>query len=267
MLLWSLGGMAATLFLLALAFHVGTRGRLGWIAVVSVAAYVGFAAIGLGPVFWLLIAEIFPLALRGRAMSLSTLAVWGFNLIVSATFLDLVVAIGGAGTFVVYAVLSLVALVFVLLIVPETKRLSLEQIEEAIEAGVDWQRLAGLTGFSTHVIVVNRSCGNLSHEFGDNVSPVQEIYGAGGSVLVHLVSAYAERTAYAGRLDVVGGRMNVENDFASSPLYCNFTNTALCGDPKALPGGDIGHSAFPDAVWGGRLRVRPTPDSYIEAGV
>ena len=64
-----------------------------------------------------------------------------------------------------------------------------------LESDIDWQRLAGLTGFSTHVIVVNRSGGNLSHEFGDNVSPVQEIFGAGGSVLVHLVSAYAERTA------------------------------------------------------------------------
>ena len=135
LLLWSLGGMALTLFVLAFAFHVGTSGHLAWIAVASVAAYVGFFAIGLGPVFWLLIAEIFPLALRGRAMSLSTVAVWGFNLIVSATFLNLVLAIGSAGTFVVYAVLSLVALVFVFLIVPETKGLSLEQIEEAIEAG------------------------------------------------------------------------------------------------------------------------------------
>jgi porin len=136
-----------------------------------------------------------------------------------------------------------------------------------LETDIDWQRLAGLTGFSTHVIVVNRSGGNLSHEFGDNVSPVQEIYGAGGSVVAHLVSAYGEWIGYVGRLDLAAGWMNVENDFASSPLYCNFTNNALCGDPKALPGGDIGHSAFPDAVWGGRIRVRPTPDTYIEAGV
>ena len=135
-----------------------------------------------------------------------------------------------------------------------------------LKSHIDWQRLTGLTGFSTHVIAVNRSGGNTSRLFGDNVSPVQEIYGAGGSVLVHLVSAYAERTAYNGELDVAAGWMNVENDFASSPLYCNFMNNALCGDPKALPGGDIGHSAFPDAVWGGRVRVRPTPDTSLEAG-
>ena len=137
----------------------------------------------------------------------------------------------------------------------------------AVSADIDWQRLAGLTGFSTHMILVNRSGANDSHLFGDNVSPVQEIYGAGGDVAVHLVSLYAEESMYAGRLDVAGGWMNVENDFASSPLYCNYMNNGLCGDPKALPGGDIGHSAYPDAVWAGRIRVRPTPATYVVAGV
>ncbi len=137
----------------------------------------------------------------------------------------------------------------------------------SLVSDIDWQRLAGLTGFSTHAIVVNRSGGNLSHLFGDNVSPVQEIFGSGGSVVAHLVSAYAERAASGGRLDIAAGWMNVENDFASSPLYCDFMNNGLCGDPKALPGGDIGHSAFPDAVWGGRALVRPTPDTYIKAGL
>jgi porin len=134
-------------------------------------------------------------------------------------------------------------------------------------ADVDWQRLAGVTGLSTHLIVVNRSGANDSHLFGDNVSPVQEIFGAGGDVAAHLVSAYAQELLLGGRLDLAAGWMNVENDFASSPLYCNYMNNGLCGDPKALPGGDIGHSAYPDAVWGGRVRIRPTPDTYIVAGV
>jgi MFS transporter, SP family, galactose:H+ symporter len=133
LLLWSLGGMAVTLLMLCGAFHAGASGQLAWIAVLSVAAYVGFFAIGLGPVFWLLIAEIFPLALRGRAMSLATVANWGFNLIVSATFLDLVSALGGAGVFLVYAILSIMAVVFIASMVPETKGRSLEQIEDALE--------------------------------------------------------------------------------------------------------------------------------------
>jgi sugar porter (SP) family MFS transporter len=133
LLFWSLGGMTATLLVLSGAFYLGASGDFAWIAVASVAAFVGFFAIGLGPVFWLLISEIFPLALRGRAMSLATVANWGFNLIVSATFLDLVIAAGNAGTFLIYAALSLLALVFVVVMVPETKGHSLEQIELDME--------------------------------------------------------------------------------------------------------------------------------------
>ncbi len=135
------------------------------------------------------------------------------------------------------------------------------------EVDVDWQRLADITGLSTHLIVVNRSGSNDSRLFGDNLLPVQEIYGSGGNVALHLVSAYAQEVLSAGRLDVAAGRMNVENDFASSPLYCSYMSNALCGDPKALPGGDIGHSAFPDAVWAARVRLRPVPQVYVAAGL
>src|ERR1700733_5090551 len=135
LLFWSLGGMAVALLVLSGAFYVGTSGQLAWIAVLSVAAYVGFFAIGLGPVFWFLIAEIFPLALRGRAMSLATVANWSFNLIVSVTFLNLVGAVGSAGAFLIYALLSMAALAFVARMVPETKGRSLEQIEASLDAG------------------------------------------------------------------------------------------------------------------------------------
>jgi MFS transporter, SP family, galactose:H+ symporter len=133
LLLWSLGGMAVTLLVLAGGFTLGTSGALAWITVLSVAAYVAFFAVGLGPVFWLLIAEIFPLALRGRAMSLATISNWGFNLLVTATFLSLINLCGRAGTFLIYAVLTLTAIAFTASLVPETKGRSLEDIEEALE--------------------------------------------------------------------------------------------------------------------------------------
>jgi len=133
LLYWSLGGMTATLLVLSAAFAMGASQELAWIAMASVAAFVGFFAIGLGPVFWLLIAEIFPLALRGRAMSLATIANWVFNLAVSVTFLDIVAAVGSAGAFLAYAILSIGALIFIAMIVPETKGRSLEQIEEAFD--------------------------------------------------------------------------------------------------------------------------------------
>jgi len=148
-----------------------------------------------------------------------------------------------------------------------TRRGSTFANQVAFEADIDWQRLAGVTGLSTHVIMVSRSGSSTSRLFGDNFLPVQEIYGAGGNVAVHLVSAYAQWTTPDRAFDIAAGRMNVENDFASSPLYCNYMNNALCGDPKALPGGGIGHSAYPDAVWSARVRVRPTPTTYVQTGI
>jgi sugar porter (SP) family MFS transporter len=133
LLLWSLGGMAATLLILAGGFALGTSGASAWITVLSVAAYVAFFAVGLGPVFWLLIAEIFPLAVRGRAMSLATISNWGFNLLVTITFLGLIGVLGRVGTFLLYGALTLGAIGFTALLVPETKGRSLEEIEDALE--------------------------------------------------------------------------------------------------------------------------------------
>jgi porin len=136
-----------------------------------------------------------------------------------------------------------------------------------VDLDINWERLAGITGFSTHGILVSRSGSSDSTQFGDHLLPVQEVYGSGGDVAVHFVSFYGEETLANGRVDVAFGRMNVENDFASSPLYCAYMNNDLCGDPKALPGGDIGHSAFPDAVWAARLKLKPTSETVFKVGI
>jgi MFS transporter, SP family, galactose:H+ symporter len=137
LLLWSLGGMAACLLVLAAGFTLGNGGALGWVTVLSLAAYVAFFAVGLGPVFWSLIAEIFPLAVRGRAMSLAAISNWGFNLLVTVTFLGLIDLCGRAGTFLLYAVLTLAAIVFTARLVPETKGRSLEEIEDSLQGHAD----------------------------------------------------------------------------------------------------------------------------------
>src|SRR5271165_3011006 len=61
-------------------------------------------------------------------------------------------------------------------------------------ADINWERLAGITGLSTHLTIVNRSGSSDSALFGDNLLPVQEIYGSGGDVALHLVSIYAQET-------------------------------------------------------------------------
>ena len=83
--------------------------------------------------FWLLISEIFPLALRGRATSHTTVACWGFNAVASVTSLDLVGAVGTAGAFLADAILSFVAPAFISAMVPETKGITLEQIEAGLD--------------------------------------------------------------------------------------------------------------------------------------
>jgi SP family galactose:H+ symporter-like MFS transporter len=130
LLLTGLLGMAVCLMLLGLGFAIGSSSAsLGWVTALSLAAYVGFFAIGLGPVFWLLIAEIFPLYVRGRGMGVATIANWGSNLLVTVSFLELIVVLGRSGTFFLYAILTVVAYVFTWSQVKETKGRSLEEIE------------------------------------------------------------------------------------------------------------------------------------------
>jgi len=144
LLLTGLAGMCISLCTLATAFLLGTGAVLGWLTAASLAAYVGFFAIGLGPVFWLLISEIFPLAIRGRGMSAATIANWVANLVVALTFLRLVDLLGRPGVFFVYAALTAGAFLFARALVPETKGLSLEAVEVLWEKREE-KRSAGRT--------------------------------------------------------------------------------------------------------------------------
>jgi sugar porter (SP) family MFS transporter len=136
LLLLSLAGMALSLFGLGLAFALPQlRGSLSWIAVASLMVYVGSFAVGLGPVFWLMLAEIYPLRIRGRAMSVGTIANWSANLIVALSFLTLTQIVGTATTFWLYGVISIAAWLFAFYLVPETKGRSLEEIEAHWRAG------------------------------------------------------------------------------------------------------------------------------------
>ena len=102
---------------------------VGPIAIFSLAVYVGSFAVAFGPVFWLLVSEIYPRRLRGVAMSFATVASWALNLVVAVTFLTLVGVLGRPGTFWLYAAIGVAAWAFVYFQVPETKGRTLEEIE------------------------------------------------------------------------------------------------------------------------------------------
>lgn len=130
LLLYGLVGMVISLGVLGAAFLFASSSSIvAWMAVISLAVYVACFAIGLGPVFWLLISEIYPLKIRGRAMGVATMMNWGSNLIVALTFLSLLHSLGRSATFWLYAVIGIIAWFFVYRLVPETKGRTLEQID------------------------------------------------------------------------------------------------------------------------------------------
>jgi SP family galactose:H+ symporter-like MFS transporter len=136
LLLIGVAGQIIGLVILGAAFQFQQlSGLIGYLAIGSLAIYVASFAVGLGPVFWLMISEIYPLKARGAAMSVATAANWGMNLTVALTFLTLLGALGRAETFWLYGGIAVAAWVFFYRLVPETKGKSLEQIEEHWRAG------------------------------------------------------------------------------------------------------------------------------------
>ena len=126
-------GTVLSLLLLGVYFSSATlQHQAGYLALVALLIYIASVAVGLGPVFWLMISEIFPVGIRSKAMSVSTLANWAANFLVAATFLTLGSLITRQGTFFLYAGIAVVAFAFFLAKVPETKDRSLEQVQDTL---------------------------------------------------------------------------------------------------------------------------------------
>ena len=127
-------GISVSLFLLGLAFLVGADKTWATVmAIGSLMLLVSSFAISLGPIFWLLNAEIYPLSVRSKAASAGTMTNWFFNFLVSLTFLPLIDLLSQTGAFWFYGAIGLVTLWFCWKFVPETKGRSLEQINDIFE--------------------------------------------------------------------------------------------------------------------------------------
>jgi SP family arabinose:H+ symporter-like MFS transporter len=97
--------------------------------VAGILTFVGAFAIAMGPIPWIVNSEIFPTKLRGRAMSVAILMLWLADFIVTQTFPRMRESLGPANTFWTYAAFSLLSMLFVAVMVPETKGRTLEEIE------------------------------------------------------------------------------------------------------------------------------------------
>lgn len=113
----------------------GCPSKIGFLAVVLLGLYIIVYSPGMGTVPWIINSEIYPLKYRGIGGGIAAVSNWSSNLIVSETFLTLTEHLGSAGTFLLFAGFSLIGLVFIFFLVPETKGLQFEEVEKMLEKG------------------------------------------------------------------------------------------------------------------------------------
>ncbi|CAN1282691.1 D-xylose-proton symporter-like 3, chloroplastic [Linum perenne] len=130
LLITGVSGIVLSLFLLSAYYKF--LGGFPLVAVAALLLYVGCYQVSFGPISWLMVSEIFPLRTRGKGISLAVLTNFGSNAIVTFAFSPLKELLGAENLFLLFGAIAVVALVFTITIVPETKGLSLEEIESKV---------------------------------------------------------------------------------------------------------------------------------------
>ncbi|CAL9125522.1 unnamed protein product [Musa textilis] len=130
LLIGGVSGIAISLFLLS-SYYTLLK-ALPAVAVIALLLYVGCYQLSFGPIGWLMISEIFPLRLRGRGLSIAVLVNFASNALVTFAFSPLETLVGTGVLFAGFGVIAIASLLFIFFIVPETKGLTLEEIEAKI---------------------------------------------------------------------------------------------------------------------------------------
>uniref|UniRef100_W5L4Z2 Solute carrier family 2, facilitated glucose transporter member 10 n=1 Tax=Astyanax mexicanus TaxID=7994 RepID=W5L4Z2_ASTMX len=107
-------------------------GSYNWLILICMMSVVAAFSVSFGPMTWLILSEIFPAELRGRAFAFTNFFNWVANLIVSFSFLSVIDAIGLSGTFFIYGVIAVAAVAFIYFLLPETKGKSLQDIDQEL---------------------------------------------------------------------------------------------------------------------------------------
>ena len=105
-----------------------------WIMIGMMMIYVIFVQGLVAPVTWLLLSEIFPQQVKSRGMGYANVAMNLTNFGLSLVFPTLLARLGGTGTYLLFALINVCALVFAWIMVPETRGKSLAQIEQEARA-------------------------------------------------------------------------------------------------------------------------------------
>jgi sugar porter (SP) family MFS transporter len=136
LLLASAAGTFTSLVLLGLTFEVPLGDWGTWLSLVCLIGFIVAFAIGLGPIFWLLIAEIFPPEARAAGVAVATAVNWFTSFVVGLAFAPLTDAIGQAATFWIFAAACALGFAFAVRYVPETRRRTFREIDAELRARV-----------------------------------------------------------------------------------------------------------------------------------
>lgn len=125
-----------SLLMLGYLFHAGVTNLVSqYLAVVLVLTFIFGFAVSLGPIVWIICAEIYPLHGRDVGITVTTATGWICNAIVSGTFLSLLTTYGAPRSFALFGLCGVISIAFIYYFVPETKGVSLEHIEQNLVAG------------------------------------------------------------------------------------------------------------------------------------
>jgi sugar porter (SP) family MFS transporter len=127
LLLTAAGGMGVSFILLGAAFKFQLF--TGSLVLIFTLSYVAFFAMAMGPIVWVVMAEVFPTRIRGRAMAIATVILWFSDFLVSLTFPVIADRFNESSAFWLYALMCIIDFIFMLLVLPETKGKTLEEIE------------------------------------------------------------------------------------------------------------------------------------------
>ena len=130
MLLTGFIGVAGSQAVLATVFLLPQSTARSYVILGAMIVFVAFVQCFIGTGIWLMLAEIFPLAIRGFAMGLAVFVLWTVNGAISFAFPPAAAALGSTVTFLLFAAVNVVSIIFILRFAPETKGHSLESLEE-----------------------------------------------------------------------------------------------------------------------------------------
>ena len=131
-LLMLIGAAGMAICYVVIGFLFSTGRTEDWLLLTFIIITPAFFAFGLGPTVWVVLSEIFPNKIRGAAMSVATFSLWVACYLLTLTFPVFVELFNASNTFWLYAVICIIGFLVILKYLPETKGISLEQLEKKL---------------------------------------------------------------------------------------------------------------------------------------